>query len=434
MNQKRSDLMATITWALENMKAEYGESFKPENVNLAELQRRTGISRKRLRKLKADGFQVRENKLKGTHKKVTVLTGYTALIDDELRKGNANSSSIKNILDDHGYHGGQTQIKEYIHAHRNLMPAKRILVAKQGNRGRRYTTLPGESLQMDWGFVNIERQDGIKYKAACFVMICHHCGERYVEFFPNAKQENLFIGMIHGFQRLGVPKYVLTDNMKSVVTKRGSDSHPIWNTDYEAFMKAVGFQTKLCKPVHPFTKGKVERLVQFVKNNFMAGRVFSELTDLNCEVLRWCDRQNGYYHRAMDLIPEEEHSKQCLPSMSKLVITDAVNQYLCPERKISFDGFINYEGRRFGVPYWYKGKIVRVSRDGYYLRIYSDDLSRKLTEHNITWSRKDSFCKDQYADEQPEEFPTQPVTTEMRQTTEPDSDLDDFNFDKEVEW
>lgn len=50
MNQKRSDLMATITWALENMKAEYGESFKPENVNLAELQRRTGISRKRLRK------------------------------------------------------------------------------------------------------------------------------------------------------------------------------------------------------------------------------------------------------------------------------------------------------------------------------------------------------------------------------------------------
>ena len=43
MNQKRGDLMVTITWALEDMKAEYGESFKIENVNLAELQRRTGI-------------------------------------------------------------------------------------------------------------------------------------------------------------------------------------------------------------------------------------------------------------------------------------------------------------------------------------------------------------------------------------------------------
>ena len=47
MNQKRGDLMVTITWALEDMKAEYGESFKLKNVNLAELQRRTGISRKR---------------------------------------------------------------------------------------------------------------------------------------------------------------------------------------------------------------------------------------------------------------------------------------------------------------------------------------------------------------------------------------------------
>ena len=39
-------------------------------------------------------------------------------------------------------------------------------------------------------------------------------------------------------------------------------------------MKTVGFQTKLCKPRHLFTKGKVERLVRFVKDNFLAGRIF----------------------------------------------------------------------------------------------------------------------------------------------------------------
>ena len=33
-------------------------------------------------------------------------------------------------------------------------------------------------------------------------------------------------------------------------------------------MKNLGFETKLCKPRHPFTKGKVERLVRFVKDNF----------------------------------------------------------------------------------------------------------------------------------------------------------------------
>lgn len=55
--------------------------------------------------------------------------------------------------------------------------------------------------------------------------------------------------------------------------------------------------------------------------------------------------------------------------------------YLCPERIISFDGFVSYEGRRFGVPYWYSGKTCRVKRDGYVLEIYADDMSRLLVTH-----------------------------------------------------
>ena len=53
---------------------------------------------------------------------------------------------------------------------------------------------------MDWGFVKVRDYSGLEYQAACFAMICHHCGMKYIGFFPNAKQENLFIGMIHEFQ------------------------------------------------------------------------------------------------------------------------------------------------------------------------------------------------------------------------------------------
>ena len=114
---------------------------------------------------------------------------------------------------------------------------------------------------------------------------------RYVEFFPNAKQENLFIGMLHAFVYMDVPSYVLTDNMKSVVIRRDIEGRPIWQKDYESFMKTVGFQTKLCKPRHPFTKGKVERLIRFVKDNFLAGRVFGTITELNILALQWCEKQ-----------------------------------------------------------------------------------------------------------------------------------------------
>lgn len=267
-------------------------------------------------------------------------------------------------------------------------------------------------------------------------MICHHCGQRYVEFFPNAKQENLFIGMIHAFRYMGVPQYVLTDNMKSVVIRRDVDGNPIWQKDYERFMKTVGFQTKLCKPRHPFTKGKVERLVRFVKENFLVGRVFWNVTDLNYAALDWCNEQNAAYHRGIG-VPMDIHSERCLKVVSILDDSYELLFYLCPERRISFDGFVSYEGRRFGVPYTYHGKTARVLRDGDTLYIYSSDMAYLLTTHNVTWAHRDSFCENQYAlPEQPEEFPTMPVKTVIKQLPEPVRDLsfEKFNFSKEDGW
>lgn len=77
---------------------------------------------------------------------------------------------------------------------------------------------------------------------------------------------------------------------------------------------------------------------------------------------------------------------------------------------------MSYEGRRFGVPYWYDRHECRVCRDGRYLHVYSDDLSRELTAHEVTWSRKDSWCEGQWADNaQPFEGPSQPVATTILQ-------------------
>lgn len=67
--------------------------------------------------------------------------------------------------------------------------------------------------------------------------------------------------------------------------------------------------------------------------------------------------------------------------------------------------------------------------------MYSTDLKRKLAEYNVTWSRKDQFCPDQYASEQPEEFPTAPIKVKMTQNTSRASeDFSCFNFDREVQW
>ncbi len=54
-------------------------------------------------------------------------------------------------------------------------------------------------------------------------MFCNDLSSLWKEIrgvFPNVKQENLSIGMIHAFLYMGIPKYILIDNMKGVVIRR----------------------------------------------------------------------------------------------------------------------------------------------------------------------------------------------------------------------
>ena len=69
--------------------------------------------------------------------------------------------------------------------------------------------------------------------------------------------------------------------------------------------------------------------------------------------------------------------------------------------------------------------------------IYSADLRQCLTTHEVTWSKYDRYCKDQFvALEQPEEFPTMPVKSsiQMLKPPEPSTSFEKFNFDKGVKW
>lgn len=281
MNERHDDLQEIIDAALREMAAEEGDGFDPQACNLAEFCRRTGLTRSRARTVRAHGFRALPHGNSGRRAAPGVLAGHTGLVDDLLRKGVTNSQVIFERLLGQGYAGGLTTVKTYIAAHRDLVPAKRRQAAPQGCRGQRFRTAPGEAYQMDWGFVAVERPGGERARIACFAMVCHHCGGAHVEFFPNARQENLLIGMLHAFSALSVPATVLTDNMKSVVVRRDADGRPVWQADYAEFMGVVGFRTRLCRPRHPYTKGKVERLVRFVKGNFLAGRSFTDLDALN---------------------------------------------------------------------------------------------------------------------------------------------------------
>ena len=123
-----------IAQAIEEMKHEQGKNFSLDKINLAELQRRTGISRAKLRRLKKNDFELKPHGLQGRKAAQTVLTGYTAILDKLLIQGVTNAQVCLERLQDAGYPGGLTTVKDYIAVHRFLVPARRQLVAPQGSR------------------------------------------------------------------------------------------------------------------------------------------------------------------------------------------------------------------------------------------------------------------------------------------------------------
>ena len=60
----------------------------------------------------------------------------------------------------------------------------------------------------------------------------------------------------------------------------------------------------------------------------------------------------------------------------------------------------------------------RVQRKDFTLYIYDLELRKVLITHDVTWSRKDSFCKGQFTDDQPEEKPSVPVKISITQKKE----------------
>ena len=85
------------------------------------------------------------------------------------------------------------------------------------------------------------------------------------------------------------------------------------------------------------------------------------------------------------------HYSECATHVQTLEMNPALLFCLCPERRISFVGFVNYEGRRFGVSFSYRGSTARVMRKDDMIYIYSSDLRQQLTTYDVTWSKRDRF-------------------------------------------
>lgn len=300
------------------------------------------------------------------------LDPYKPAIDKMIENGIFNCIVIRERLQTVGYDGGITILKDYV---QGMRPARNSPAV------RRYETPPGKQAQMDWGIAHYIDERGTVHKTPAFVMILGSARTKYVEFTKRCDFYSLLRCIVNAFEYFGgVPKIVLTDRMKTVID--GSEAgKPLWNKRFEDFASDMGFLPKVCRPRRPQTKGKVERLVEYVKDNFLPGRQFRDVDDLNQQAIAWCQKVDSKIHGTTGQIPLEALQQEPLLALPSKELRD---KYRWETRKVTKDGFVSFDGAKYGIPWQYSGREVRVRVCGDWFEAYDGEV--RIAHHKVEYA------------------------------------------------
>ena len=169
----------------------------------------------------------------------------------------------------------------------------------------------------------------------------------------------------------GVPAEILYDNMKLVVVGRDEAGKPIWNPEFLHFANHYGFQPRLCPPYNPWTKGKAERPIDYVREGFWRGYRFTSVGKANEDVRVWLAetvnrRVHGTTHQRVD-----ERLRQERPHLGPLPASD-YDTSIKVFRKVYRDCQISFNANRYVVPYRVAGLRVMLKVKNGLVRIYHD--------------------------------------------------------------
>ncbi len=248
-----------------------------------------------------------------------------------------------------GYDGKYTMVRTYVSTKKSELNQKATV---------RFETMPGLQAQVDWAFFENYRvcQDGEWKKLYCFLMVLGYSRMRYIEFVTDMSTSTLIRCHQNAFRYFGgYPEEILYDNMKQVVVKRLlKQEDSTLNSQFEDFAGFYGFKPILCRPYRGQTKGKVERTVAFVRDNFMTGIKYENLDDLNNQAMNWNVKVNSKTHATTNEIPTSRLKEENLSPLVREYIIDKINV-----RKVEKDCLISYAGNKYSVPSEYACKYVK---------------------------------------------------------------------------
>ncbi|TAM86492.1 MAG: IS21 family transposase, partial [Jatrophihabitans sp.] len=220
---------------------------------------------------------------------------------------------------------------------------------------RPWLPTPGEHLAIDWG------QEGSRH-IFCAVLVWSRF--RFVRFAADERQATTLRLLAECFEELGgVPATVLADRMgclKAGVVANVVVPHP----EYVRFASHFGFRPDFCEAHDPESKGAVENLVGYAKEDLVIPLApGASVAEANAAATLWCAEVNAARHSETAAVPAERlvAERSALRPLPQLRPSLRAGEARTVDRLAT----IRFGSARYSVPHALVGTKVEVAaQDG----------------------------------------------------------------------
>ena len=143
-----------------------------------------------------------------------------------------------------------------------------------------------------------------------------------------------------------------------VVVAAGTGVRMIPAPEMTAFADRFNFTFRAHEKGDANRSGRVERPFHFIEHNFLAGRTFADLADLNAQARSFCDKVNAARKKHLHATPRELFAAE-RPHLRPLPLF-VPEVYALHHRLVDVEGFVNVHGHRYSVPYLLIGRQLEV--------------------------------------------------------------------------
>lgn len=242
---------------------------------------------------------------------------------------------------------------------------------------RQFEKLPevgfGKQAQVDFGETLLQTKQGGRKKVYFFAMVLSRSRYKFMvfdhkPFTARTSSEAHHLAFAY-FQ--GVPKEIIYDQDSVFIHDENLGDY-LLTKDFSSFCKAQDFRAIFCRKADPQSKGKVENVVKYIKQNLLRGRTFINIDILNQQALAWLKRTgNVKTHSTTRLVPAEqwEEEKKYLLPIKPNIETKKLKPY-----KVRKDNTVCCKSNFYSLPigtYKDKGTNVFLEMSDDYLKIYT---------------------------------------------------------------